>query len=183
MREFTLIHGCMFAGKTTQLIEFYNTSNCNSDEKLAVKPLLDQRYNAGRINSHGGLQLLAHRIGKAEEIYTLVNESTQEIYIDEIQFMGPIVIEVIGELMMNNIRITAAGLDKDYLARDFGPMPALKKLATQTIEIKAKCHICGFPATFTFRKPGNENLVLVGNNDLYEARCEVHWNEGMEGRH
>ena len=89
MREFTLIHGCMFAGKTTKLIGLYNESPFLNDEKLAVKPLLDQRYQASKINSHGGLQMLAHRISKAEEIYPMLTETTREVYIDEVQFMGP----------------------------------------------------------------------------------------------
>jgi thymidine kinase len=182
MREFTLIHGCMFAGKTTKLIDLYNESPFLSEEKLAVKPLLDQRYNASRINSHGGLQMLAHRISKAEEIYPLLSETTQEVYIDEVQFMGPYVIEVIGEIMMNNIHVIAAGLDKDYMARDFGPMAALKKLATQRIEVKAQCHICQKPANFTYREPGTNDLLVVGHSDIYQARCEEHWVQGMEGR-
>ncbi len=182
MREFTLIHGCMFAGKTTQLIGLYNESMCLSEEKLAVKPLLDKRYNATTINTHSGIQMLAHRISKAEEIYPLINEFTKEIYIDEVQFFGPFIVEVIGELMMNQIKIMAAGLDKDYKARDFGPMAALKKLATQKIELKAKCSVCNNPANHTFRKPGNEDLLMVGHEDIYEARCEEHWLIGMKDR-
>jgi thymidine kinase len=89
---------------------------------------------------------------------------------------------VIGELMMNRIKVVAAGLDEDYMARDFGPMAALKKLATQKIEVKAICHICNNPANHTFRKPGNDDLLLVGHNDIYEARCEAHWQEGMKHR-
>jgi thymidine kinase len=76
----------------------------------------------------------------------------------------------------------AAGLDKDYMARDFGPMGALKKLATQKIDVKAKCHVCNGNATFTYRKPGNDDLLLVGHTDVYEARCEEHWLEGMKDR-
>lgn len=172
----------MFAGKTTRLIGLYNDSPFLNEEKLVVKPLLDQRYNASRINSHGGLQMLAHRISKAEEIYPLLLDTTKELYIDEVQFMGPYVIEVIGEIMMNNIHVIAAGLDRDYMARDFGPMAALKKLATQRIEVKAQCIVCNKPATFTYREPGNEELVVVGHTDLYQARCEEHWQLGMADR-
>lgn len=182
MREFTLIHGCMFAGKTTKLIELYNESNCLSDEKLVIKPLLDQRYNASKINSHGGLQMLAHRVSKAEEIYPLLTDITKEVYIDEVQFMGPYVIEVIGEIMMNQVRVIAAGLDKDYMARDFGPMASLKKLATHRIEVNANCHICQKPANHTYREAGNDNLVVVGHADIYQARCHTHWTQGMQGR-
>lgn len=147
MREFTLIHGCMFAGKTTKLIGLYNESMLNNDEKLVVKPLLDQRYNASKINSHGGLQMLAHRISKAEEIYPLITETTKEVYIDEVQFMGPYVIEVIGEIMMNNIHVIAAGLDKDYMARDFGPMAALKNWPQPKLKSKPNAKSVKNPQT------------------------------------
>lgn len=182
MREFTLIHGCMFAGKTTKLIELYHESELFGEEKLAVKPMIDNRYNATKINTHSGLQMSAYRINKAEELYTLVNENTRELFIDEVQFLGPFVIEVIGELMMNQVRIVAAGLERDYMNRDFGPMNALKKLATHRIEVTAKCDVCGERATYTYRHPGNDGLILIGSTDLYQARCEKHWNEGMLGR-
>jgi thymidine kinase len=61
-------------------------------------------------------------------------------------------------------------------------MAALKKLATTKIEVKAQCQICKKPANFTFREPGNNDLVVVGHNDIYQARCEEHWLQGMEGR-
>ena len=172
----------MFAGKTTRLIGLYNESQIDINEKIAVKPLIDNRYQAHSINSHGGLQLIGHRISKAEEIYPLVNQHTKEVYIDEIQFMGPLIIEVIGELMSNDIRVIASGLDKDYLNRDFGHMKALKKLSNNHIQVSAKCHICHKKADFTFRTTDSQDLVLVGHNDVYQARCEEHWNEGMQGR-
>ena len=179
MRDFTLIFGCMFAGKTTRLIGLYNESSVDINEKLVVKPLLDNRYQAHTINSHGGLQLMGHRVGKAEEIYPLISPTTKEIYIDEIQFMGPYVVEVIGELMSNGIRVVAAGLDKDYLNRDFGPMKALKRLSNNHIQVSAKCHICGKQADYTYRTISSDDLVLVGHNDLYQARCLEHWQEGQ----
>lgn len=182
MRDFTLIFGCMFAGKTTRLIGLYNESQIDINEKIAVKPLIDNRYQAHSINSHGGLQLVGHRISKAEEIFPLVNEKTKEVYIDEIQFLGPYIIEVIGELMSNGIRVVGAGLDKDYLNRDFGSMKALKKLSNNHIQVSAKCHICQKKADFTYRTIDNSDLVVVGHNDLYQARCEEHWNEGMKDR-
>jgi thymidine kinase len=83
---------------------------------------------------------------------------------------------------MNGIRVVGAGLDKDYLNRDFGPMGKLKKMANTHIQLAARCHICNGPAHFTYRTIDSEDLVLVGHNDLYQARCETHWNQGMDGR-
>jgi len=172
----------MFAGKTTRLIGLYNESTIDINERIVVKPLLDNRYNANNINSHGGLQILGHRISKAEELFPLIQNYTKECYIDEVQFFSPYIIEVIGELMMDGIKVIASGLDKDYLNRDFGSMRALKKLATQHIELAAKCAVCQKEAHYTYRTIESEDLVLVGHNDTYQARCELHWNEGMAGR-
>ena len=182
MRDFTLIYWCMFAGKTTRLIGLYNESQVDINEKIVVKPLLDNRYQANKINSHGGLQILGHRISKAEELFPLIQKNTKECYIDEVQFFSPYIIEVIGELMMDGIRVVAAGLDRDYLNRDFGSMKALKNLATEKIEVAARCAVCEKEAHFTYRTINSEDLVLVGHNDTYQARCEIHWKEGMLGR-
>jgi len=175
MRDFTLIFGCMFAGKTTRLIGLYNESQIDINEKLAVKPLIDNRYSAQSIHSHGGLSLIAHRIGKAEEIYPLINQTIKEVYIDEIQFMGPMIVEVIGELLSNNFKVVAAGLDKDYQNNDFGPMPILKKLATSHIQVSAKCQVCNQKADYTFRNIESNELIVIGHKNIYEPRCLEHW--------
>ena len=178
MRDFTLIFGCMFAGKTTRLIGLYNESQIDINEKLAIKPLIDNRYSAHSINSHGGLSLMGHRIAKAEEIYPLVNPNIKEVYIDEIQFLGPMIVTVIGELLGNNIKVIAAGLDKDYLNNDFGPMPILKKLANNHIQVSAKCKVCNQKADYTFRNIDSNELIVIGHNDIYEPRCLEHWKKG-----
>ena len=61
-------------------------------------------------------------------------------------------------------------------------MKALKKLSNNQIQVSAKCHICQKKADFTHRTIDNSDLVVVGHNDLYQARCEEHWHEGMQGR-
>jgi len=179
MRDFTLIFGCMFAGKTTHLIGFYNDSPLDINEKLVVKPLIDNRYSEGKVSSHTGLQMTGHRISKAEEIFPLITPQIKEVYIDEVQFLGPYIIEVIGEMMMNGIKVIAAGLDKDYMNRDFGPMKSLKKLATEKVELSAKCHVCQKSAFYTYRTSLTNELVVVGHNNSYEARCKEHWEQGM----
>jgi thymidine kinase len=179
MRDFTLIYGCMFAGKTTRLIGLYNESLVDINDRLVVKPLLDNRYQANKINSHGGLQIMGHRISKAEEIFPLIQPNIKECYIDEVQFFGPYIVTAIGELMINGIRVIAAGLDRDYLHRDFGSMGELKKLATDRVILHAKCQVCQKEATHTYRTLESADLVVVGHNDAYQARCETHWKEGM----
>jgi thymidine kinase len=42
--------------------------------------------------------------------------------------------------------------------------------------------VCKKPANFTYREPGSDDLVVVGHADIYQARCEEHWMQGMVGR-
>ena len=179
MSDFTLIYGSMFSGKTTRLIEYYNHSPLSEVEKVAVKPMLDNRYVAHRISSHGGLQLPGHRISKAEELYPICNDQIKEVYIDEVQFLGSTIPDVVLGLLIQGIKVVASGLDRDYLGRPFGEMPRLMKMANNRIQLQAKCHVCGKAAHYTYRHSSSDELVLVGHTDMYESRCKIHWEEGM----
>lgn len=170
----------MFSGKTTRLIEMYANSPSEENNKLAVKPLLDNRYHASKINTHSGLNMQGHRISKPEEIYPLLNSEVQEIYFDEIQFFSAGICNIISDLNFQGIKVVAAGLNKDFLGNDFGPFPTLLKMATDKIELNAKCEVCGLAANRTFRKSGNTDLLLIAGKDIYQARCEQHWEEGMK---
>lgn len=180
MRDITLIFGCMFSGKTTKLIELFSLSAVENHEKMAVKPLLDTRYLADRINSHSGLQLPGHRISKPDELYAIVEPHHKELYIDEVQFFNDSISNILLDLSLQGIKIHAAGLNLDYLGRDFGPVPALKKLATTHVELFAKCSVCGQKANHTYRKAGIGDQILIGDGSIYEARCKTHWDEGMQ---
>ena len=181
MSDFTIIYGCMFSGKTTKLIELFNDSPCMPNEKIAVKPLIDNRYLAHSINSHDGVRLNGHRISKPEELYPLVNEQVKEVFIDEVQFMGKQIYDIILGLMIQDIRVVASGLDLDYLGRPFGDMPRIISLARNKMQLFAKCGICQKQADRTFRTVEDDNLMLVGHGDIYQARCKTHWEEGMQG--
>jgi thymidine kinase len=61
-------------------------------------------------------------------------------------------------------------------------MKALKNLATERVELSAKCAVCQQEAHYTYRTIDSTDLVLVGHNDTYESRCETHWNAGMANR-
>ncbi len=172
----------MFAGKTTRLIEMFNYSSFLDAEKLSIKPLMDNRYQAEKINTHSGLQIPGHRISKPEEIYPLLGEAIKEVYMDEIQFFSENMITIISELNYRGIKVVAAGLDKDYLGRDFGIFPLLVKMATERIELKAKCEICGNVAAYTHRKVDSNELLLIAGKEIYTARCQTHWLAGLEIR-
>lgn len=175
MRDFTLIFGCMFSGKTTKLLELYYNSEATASEKIAIKPLVDNRYNPKHINTHTGVQLPGHRVNKPEEITTLVGEEITEVYLDEVQFFSDAIYNVILDLTIQGKKVVAAGLDIDFMGRNFGAMEKLQKLATNPIQLYAKCTVCQLPATHTARKTEDTEIIITGSSDIYEARCRAHW--------
>ena len=69
-----------------------------------------------------------------------------------------------------------AGLDKDYKAKSFGPIHQLMIDAEYVSKVNAICMTCGDPASFTQRISSEEDLVVVGETDKYEARCRKCFN-------
>jgi thymidine kinase len=67
--------------------------------------------------------------------------------------------------------VIVAGLDTDFRGRPFEPMPRLLAVAEEITKLLAICVRCGNPAVHTQRLVENEDLIVVGASDAYEARC------------
>ncbi len=173
MAPFTLIHGCMFAGKTKALFRHVQQSNLLTEEILLVKHAVDTRYQQDYIVSHDGERRECSPIRLPTEIPYLLNEQIKLVAIDEVQFFDNMILHVIEDLIMKNIEVVAAGLLKDFRHHDFGPMNALQKIASTQVALKGVCHNCGKPATHTYRKQNIDPQVLIGGSEMYEARCET----------
>jgi thymidine kinase len=69
--------------------------------------------------------------------------------------------------------VIVAGLDQDYRANPFDPMPQLLAVAEYITKTLAICVRCGAPANRTQRMASNGDRVMVGANGSYEARCRA----------
>ncbi|MBR4422080.1 MAG: thymidine kinase [Erysipelotrichaceae bacterium] len=171
------ISGCMFAGKTEELIRRIKVLEFAKKEIMVFKPVIDNRYSDTKVVSHAGSSVESHVINKASEILDLVKDTTQVVAIDEVQFFDDEVCDVCNELADRGIRVMAAGLDTDFRGEPFGPMPQLMTEAEFVTKLAAVCNKCGAPATRTQRiidgKPAsfNDPIILVGASESYEARC------------
>ena len=99
------------------------------------------------------------------------------IGIDEIQFFDTKIIKICNSLANNGKRVIAAGLDKDFLTKPFGPMPLILTTAEYVTKLYAICVGCGNHAHFTKRISNEGNQVVVGEKDKYEARCRTCYNK------
>lgn len=180
-----VICGCMFAGKTEELIRRINVLSYARKNILAFKPKIDDRYSTTEIASHAGSKVPCIVISEAKEILNHVNYDTDVVAIDEVQFFDEDVVDICEYLADSGLRVMVAGLDKDFRGEPFGVLPDLLTRAEFVTKLTAVCAKCGAPATRTQRiingKPAsfNDPIVLVGAKEAYEPRCR-HCHEIVE---
>lgn len=165
-----VICGCMFSGKTEELIRRVRRAQIAKQQVAIFKPKIDNRYSAEHIVSHSDQSIISHPVADAAEIPTLAGEA-QVIGIDEGQFFKTNLVEVCEALATNGKRVIIAGLDQDYRGKPFEPMPQLLAVAEYITKTLAICVVCGNPADRTQRKTQQQDRVVVGAKDIYEARC------------
>ena len=180
-----VICGCMFAGKTEELIRRINVLSYARKNILVFKPKIDDRYSTTEIASHAGSKVPCIVISEAKEILNHVNYDTDVVAIDEVQFFDEDVVDICEYLADSGLRVMVAGLDKDFRGEPFGVLPDLLTRAEFVTKLTAVCAKCGAPATRTQRiingKPAsfNDPIVLVGAKETYEPRCR-HCHEIVE---
>ena len=172
-----VICGCMFAGKTEELIRRVKVLEYAKKNIMVFKPAIDNRYSDTKVVSHAGSFVESMIIEKATEILDYIKDSTDVVAIDEVQFFDNDIIEVIDILATKGLRVMVAGLDTNFKGEPFGVMPHLMTTAEFVTKLTAICTKCGVPATRTQRiingKPANyhDPIIMVGASESYEARC------------
>ena len=165
-----IITGCMFSGKTEELIRRLRRAKIAKQKVVIFKPKIDVRYSNNSIVSHSEQSLPSILIEDAKEIIPLVGDA-QVIGIDEAQFLSNDLIEICNQLADQGKRVIVAGLDMDYRGIPFEPIPQLLSVAEYITKSLAICVVCGNPADRTQRKTDSSERVVVGAADVYEARC------------
>jgi thymidine kinase len=117
------------------------------------------------------LKIRSEGVRTAAEVAAKVDPRTEIVGIDEGQFLGMELVDVVTRLADMGKRIIIAGLDTDYLGRPFHPMPELLAIAEDITKTLAICMQCGNPAKHTQRLVASEALIVVGAAGMYEARC------------
>lgn len=163
-----LIAGCMYSGKTEELIkrlkivnialDIHVSQNRLTEEVVrevikAFKPKLDNRYSTDFLDSHSRLQWPAIIIDETNprEILQHVNKFTKVVAVDEAQFFYRELINVCEELASRNIRVIVGGLDTNFRGETFGIMGDLWAISDRKDQTKALCNTCGNEATKTQR--------------------------------
>lgn len=183
----TFICGPMFSGKTTELLKRILWAKNGQHTQIKVfKPAFDRRYAQLEIVSHEGLSVEAQAIYNwTTSIEYLIDQGVECVFFDEVQFFcAPNfendVMAIIRDLLSAGINVVASGLDMDWQGAPFEISGQLAAMAEEMVKLKAICHVCGRPASRTYKKGGSQKQVEIGGTDLYQARCLLHWSRPDE---
>jgi thymidine kinase len=178
-----LITGCMFSGKTDEMLRLIRRAEIAGRRVVLIRPAIDDRTAAGSVESRSGVTYKARAVGDSGEIPPIVSgERASVVAIDEAQFFDDGLAGIAELLAAEGRSVLISGLDQDFLGRPFNSMPTLLALADQVTKLTAICTVCGADATRTQRMVGgrpaaaDDPLIVVGgmNDDRYEARCRAH---------
>jgi thymidine kinase len=172
-----VICGSMFSGKTEELIRRLNRAKIARQRIQIFKPALDKRYHDENIVSHNDNSIRSIPVETSIDIIDLA-EDCEVVGLDEAQFFDEKIVEVCTLLADSGKRVIVAGLDLDYMGRPFGCMPQLMAVAEFVTKVHAICMICGEVASHSYRLSSSNERVLLGETDLYEARCRRCFNLG-----
>jgi len=165
-----VICGSMFSGKTESLIMRLRLAQIARKKVIIFVPKKDNRYGEGVIASHDARSLPGLVVETAGEILELSGEA-QVVGVDESQFFGLDLVEVCEELANQGKRVIVAGLDQDWRGLPFEPMPSLLCVAESITKKLAVCVDCGRPANRSQRIVASKARIVVGEKDVYKARC------------
>jgi thymidine kinase len=184
-----VITGCMFSGKTEELLRQLRRASVGGRSVLLVRPSMDTRTSSEIAESRSGTSFACTTVGTAHDVYAAVAASPCEVVaIDEAEMFDQELADVADRLAVEGYEVIVSGLDTDFAGRPFGAMPTLLALADSVAKLTAICTFpgCGQEATRTQRLVNNQPaaiddpLIVIGGTeargepDRYEARCRTH---------
>ena len=165
-----VVCGSMFSGKTEELIRRLRRAQFANQKIALFKPTVDNRYSDVEVVSHDFHKLTSTPIKDPADMLK-VGPEVKVVGVDEAQFFDASLVEVCQTLANRGVRVIVAGLDMDYLGQPFGPMPRLMAVAEDVQKVHAICVKCGALASFSHRLSKSQDLVLLGEKDIYEPLC------------
>ncbi|WP_308016419.1 thymidine kinase [Cellulosimicrobium marinum] len=192
-----VVCGPMFAGKTEELLRRVRRAQVAGRRVMVVGHALDTRRGSGTVSTHDGRSVASRTVGDARALEALARDEGpwDLVAVDEAQFFGAGLVDVVQRIADAGAVVVVAGLDVTYDARPFEPLPALASRAERVDRLTAVCAVCGDDAAFHVRSDGRPrgsdalaaDASHVGGADRYEARCRAHlgaapWRDGASGQ-
>jgi thymidine kinase len=175
-----VITGCMFSGKTEELIRRLVRARIARQRVVVFKPAVDTRFATEDVVTHSAIRLPCVPVDRASDILRHAGDA-QVVGIDEAQFFDLDLVGVCNHLADQGRRVVVAGLDQDWRGEPFEPIPHLLAIAEYITKNLAVCMACGAPADRSQRLVHREARFVLGAGDTYEARCRAHFHpDGLD---
>ena len=169
-----LILGCMYSGKTTEILRIVNSLKHINEKPIIIKPKIDNRYSSDKISTHNKQEYECQTIENLSEFNN--NISNNYIIIEEAQFFKDLLFFVIDQVEIKGKNIIVVGLDGDSDRENFGEIHKLIPLCDDIVKLKAICKFCKIrDGIFTFRLSNEKEQMLVGTTN-YTALCRNCYN-------
>lgn len=180
-----LILGCMFSGKSTELIRRIRLHKLLGKRVLVVTHASDTRYSStARVVSHDHVgedaALSLTRLVDLFDVEAYRLNDVDSIFIEEGQFFADVE-EVVTQLLSEpyHKHVVVSALDGDYCRRPFTNVTNLVCMAENVLKLNALCLLCrdGTPGVFSMRLPSSaqDDRILVGGSDMYASVCRRHY--------
>lgn len=176
--KFIVYCGPMFSSKTSKLLMELERCKYQHKNFVVFKPHVDSRYSESAIVTHVGWTQPAINVKVGSDILYYLSEMDVDphlIAVDE-AFMIPGVAEVLIFLFKSGFNILVSSLDMASNGKPFIEISQILPWATRIEKCTSVCTVCGQDAHYTYKKieGGDEHVVHVGGEELYEPRCFEH---------
>ncbi|PAF55008.1 thymidine kinase [Mycoplasmopsis agassizii] len=165
-----VITGPMFSGKSEEILKKLRILNHARRKVLVVKPSFDIRFGIDKIRSRAGIEVSATPVNHSAKILDLAKDY-DAVIIDEAHFFDLDLVKVVEELANQGKYVVVSGLDTNFKKEPFKVIAKLLAVAEHITKLKAVCSNCQQAATTTFRTIQDDQENLLGDDDIYEARC------------
>jgi len=169
-----IILGCMYSGKTSELIREYRNWSSIGKKPLCINYSGDDRYGnilENNMYNHNKNTVECVYVNKLSNIDKKVIIDSDIILINEGQFFDDIVDMCTLWCDEYGKNIVVNGLDGDSKRRPFGKILELIPFANSVTKLNALCGYCldGTLAQFTHRTTKDQETIIIGND--YVALC------------
>ncbi len=180
MGQLTVIMGCMFAQKTTELLRLIRRYRSIGFKVLVVNYKHDTRYGEGVIASHDLDKIPAMAVERLCDLDEETIKGYDVVVIDEGQFFSDLFDKVTTWVdLLPRLHVVVSGLDGDAERRPFGDMLRLIPHAEHLLRLSSYCAVCrdGTAAHFSKKVAGDPSKIEeVGGADKYLPVCRKHYN-------
>ena len=180
MGHLSILIGCMFGQKTTELLRRVKRYRSIDYKVLVVNYIGDTRYGRDCIASHNKEIEKATCVEKLKSIDHLVRSGEYNVVaIDEGQFFSDLFEYVTAWADELNVHIVIAGLDGTSDRTPFGDMLRLIPHAEEVERLSAFCSECRNGTVAVYSKyfgevAKDENGVAIGGSEAYRPVCRKH---------